>query len=230
MTFRSNKSRLVAGMLLSIGALSAVPQSASAADLVESTGSGWCRSDAYCNNQSTTTFANHVARITSTDQIRNWFAFNLPALQVTSATISIWNANESEANDLLATYGLYGASSISYTGLVNGPALGSLLVAPANVYSDDRYITFSLNSDGLAFLNQSAGSSIVLGGALSASTLLGNTGIFGFTDGLPKAYLSLEGTAAVPEPATWAMMLIGFGAVGYSMRSRKVGYKAIQAV
>jgi hypothetical protein len=25
-------------------------------------------------------------------------------------------------------------------------------------------------------------------------------------------------TSAIPEPATWAMMLIGFGAVGYSMR------------
>jgi hypothetical protein len=35
---------------------------------------------------------------------------------------------------------------------------------------------------------------------------------------------------AVPEPATWAMFLMGFGAVGYSMRSRKVGYKAVQAV
>ena len=26
--------------------------------------------------------------------------------------------------------------------------------------------------------------------------------------------------AAVPEPATWAMMLLGFGAVGFSMRRR----------
>jgi hypothetical protein len=28
-------------------------------------------------------------------------------------------------------------------------------------------------------------------------------------------------TAAVPEPATWAMMLIGFGAIGTAMRQRK---------
>lgn len=27
-------------------------------------------------------------------------------------------------------------------------------------------------------------------------------------------------TSAVPEPTTWAMMLVGFGAVGYSMRKR----------
>ena len=28
---------------------------------------------------------------------------------------------------------------------------------------------------------------------------------------------------AVPEPATWAMMLLGFGAVGFVMRRRKIG-------
>jgi hypothetical protein len=33
--------------------------------------------------------------------------------------------------------------------------------------------------------------------------------------------LTLAGDAAVPEPATWAMMLIGFGAVGYTMRRRR---------
>ena len=34
--------------------------------------------------------------------------------------------------------------------------------------------------------------------------------------------------AAVPEPATWAMMLIGFGAVGYSMRRRKSAKIGVQ--
>ena len=29
------------------------------------------------------------------------------------------------------------------------------------------------------------------------------------------------GTGAVPEPSTWAMMLIGFGATGYAMRRRR---------
>ena len=35
--------------------------------------------------------------------------------------------------------------------------------------------------------------------------------------------------SAVPEPATWAFMLVGFGAVGYSMRKRP-NYKFAQAV
>ncbi|QIK79897.1 PEP-CTERM sorting domain-containing protein [Sphingomonas piscis] len=35
--------------------------------------------------------------------------------------------------------------------------------------------------------------------------------------------------AAVPEPSTWAMMLVGFGGVGFSMRRRKVTYRLAQA-
>ncbi len=42
--------------------------------------------------------------------------------------------------------------------------------------------------------------------------------------------VALTPVAPVPEPATWAMMLVGFGAVGYSMRRRKAGYSPIQAV
>lgn len=37
-------------------------------------------------------------------------------------------------------------------------------------------------------------------------------------------------TAAVPEPATWAMMLMGFAAVGYSMRRRKATVRVAYAV
>lgn len=37
-------------------------------------------------------------------------------------------------------------------------------------------------------------------------------------------------TAAVPEPATWAMMLLGFGAIGYAMRRGKAGAQPTYAV
>ncbi len=48
----------------------------------------------------------------------------------------------------------------------------------------------------------------------------------GFTGG---SYLGDLSFTSVPEPATWAMMLAGFGAVGYSLRRRKA-YKLVQAV
>ena len=35
--------------------------------------------------------------------------------------------------------------------------------------------------------------------------------------------------SAVPEPATWAMMLLGFGGIGFSMRRRKVSLGSMQA-
>lgn len=38
------------------------------------------------------------------------------------------------------------------------------------------------------------------------------------------------GNGAVPEPATWAMMLMGFGAIGYAMRRRKWTMTRAQAV
>ena len=34
---------------------------------------------------------------------------------------------------------------------------------------------------------------------------------------------------AVPEPGTWAMMLMGFGAVGFAMRRRRSTSGALQA-
>jgi hypothetical protein len=39
--------------------------------------------------------------------------------------------------------------------------------------------------------------------------------------GWSNAVLISPANVAVPEPATWAMMLIGFGAAGYSMRRRR---------
>lgn len=57
---------------------------------------------------------------------------------------------------------------------------------------------------------------------------IGDTGLgdIGITDMIsnPNGYccgthpLTLSITAAVPEPATWAMMLIGFGAIGFAMQ------------
>ncbi|MEO7411428.1 MAG: PEPxxWA-CTERM sorting domain-containing protein, partial [Sphingomicrobium sp.] len=41
------------------------------------------------------------------------------------------------------------------------------------------------------------------------------------TQGYSNAVLYQGAIAAVPEPSTWAMMLIGFGGVGVAMRRRR---------
>jgi len=45
-------------------------------------------------------------------------------------------------------------------------------------------------------------------------TIMGNAG----ADGQMGGHIDIK---AVPEPATWAMMLLGFGAIGFAMRRRR---------
>lgn len=56
-------------------------------------------------------------------------------------------------------------------------------------------------------------------GTEAAPTLL--TGNFTLFDAFSNAPISLS-VAAVPEPATWAMLVVGFGIAGLSKRSRRV--------
>lgn len=37
----------------------------------------------------------------------------------------------------------------------------------------------------------------------------------------PAFAQSVDGIGAVPEPASWAMMLIGFGSIGIALRRRR---------
>lgn len=61
-----------------------------------------------------------------------------------------------------------------------------------------------------------------LGTAAAAATWLVGADFFGtLNDGFKIASLTAN-TAAVPEPASWATMLAGFGAIGGTMRRRKV--------
>jgi len=51
-----------------------------------------------------------------------------------------------------------------------------------------------------------------------------SSGFFGIIDGSTLNGRTFQPVgSAVPEPGTWAMMLLGFGAIGFSMRRRRAG-------
>lgn len=104
------------------------------------------------------------------------------------------------------------------TGTANGNsilALSTYASADNMFYSTPSYVSFS----GLSF-------------STALNTFgIGNTGLgdYGITDILSNPSgaccgthpLELTVTQAVPEPATWAMMLLGFGAIGVAMGRRR---------
>lgn len=45
-----------------------------------------------------------------------------------------------------------------------------------------------------------------------------------------RTFTLTDAIAAVPEPATWAMMLIGFGMIGFSMRRARRKTNAVLAI
>lgn len=62
-----------------------------------------------------------------------------------------------------------------------------------------------------------------------------NSGRYGLDEGdcdggtVTAQFTLLAMTSAAPEPATWAFMIFGFGAAGYSLRRRRVSYGSAAA-
>ena len=137
--------------------------------------------------------------------------------------------------------GLYvlGPGAAAY---VPGPAnILSLVRTDGGLFSVDSLFNINASTDGI--------NSLVLTGYLNNMAVTSSTvttqGVYGFgfpqlsgltgafdrvsfnfsTTGSSNAFdnltvTSVAATGAVPEPATWAMMIAGFGLVGYAMRRR----------
>lgn len=98
-------------------------------------------------------------------------------------------------------FALYNKGSlIGTTGAFN--IIGALTTDPDTAFNGNTYSKLSVTL---------APGDYSISGKLAATSLLGGS-----------AYIQLKSVgAAVPEPATWALMILGFGAVGYAMRRRE---------
>ena len=93
-----------------------------------------------------------------------------------------------------------------------------------NTLADINFTSVTLN--GVAFATVLTGQQEfrnLLNQALLASNTLIVSGTAGNATGADATFAGTLsfGSSAVPEPATWAMMLVGFGAVGFGMRRRR---------
>ena len=136
-----------------------------------------------------------------------------PTTVADTTTIGFTEANLSSPTfmeNLVFTNTLAGLYSITLT--TSSPAIDFTsavltgLGGPANLVEID--------DDGVSEFWRLA-NPVTLGAAQYTLTINGNNSGAGSLGG------SITIRPAVPEPATWAMMLIGFGAVGFAMRRRR---------
>ena len=122
-------------------------------------------------------------------------------------------------------------TNVSETGIF-GPGSGSFYFLPDG--SDNAAYNFRYNNGTLTF-DPITGPFVV--GTNTVHFIVNNThnGIFGGPVPNNHAALYFEGTVSfdtvspVPEPSTWAMMLLGFAGIGYGVYRRKSKPAALAA-
>lgn len=122
------------------------------------------------------------------------------------------------------------AFGLTFQGLANGSRMETINLLGMGGTILDSFIYASrpntLDSSSLIYFGAKSSSPIY--GFTVNYTPLGGVGPNGLTPindffGIDNILLTSGLTSAVPEPSTWAMMLFGFGAIGWSMRrSRRV--------
>ncbi len=171
-------------------------------------------------------------------------AIAMASVPATAATVTFGEvaiANQTAVTNQYQSYGFTGSNLYYYvdsrdtfdgkgvSGTAN-PSDFNFLTPISNLSID--YVT--LGTLGSASLSVFSGSTLLssfaitgTSGNVNASRTISGSGItkLSFTSANP-GYFTIstlrftQSSGAVPEPATWAMMLIGFGAAGYAMRRR----------
>lgn len=168
----------------------------------------------------------------------NWLAFNLSGLAgqtITSASLTFFGGNGINTSPASETLGLFdytgnidalltnSQNNVGiFTDLGTGNSFGSAIVAPGAIQQFTVILSPSAISAMNAVAQNPTDARFVIGGSLlSVSAPFANEqlfAIFGPQSALTPAASLTFATSAVPETGTWALMLLGFGAIGYARR------------
>ena len=155
------------------------------------------------------TIATSLAALLATPASAATFLFNFSGTgQTGSGTVTTDNMT-------FASRGFTAQTITGITGTYNGSAITGLIAG-------------LFGSNNLYYLT---GPSFVDGSGLGFRTAAGNQVNLFYQDSAPSyrvntlnpfgsTFVSATSTPAVPEPATWAMMIAGFGAIGVALRRR----------
>jgi hypothetical protein len=148
-----------------------------------------------------------VSGPTTTDNINYSFGYS------DSGTDSPFTETVSWMNDLA---GLYGITLSTVATTADGPTdvdITSAFVTGTGILGQLDLIANPFNTD---LIENYALAGVPLGAGTYTLTVQGTRGDSGSFGG----NVSFQ-AAAVPEPATWGLMLLGFGAIGFQLRRRR---------
>jgi hypothetical protein len=123
----------------------------------------------------------------------------------------------------------FDAGSVSFTEMSGFTPWGTVLLGADMFSAGDLagLLNFSNSGNAVGATVGDDGFGIFLG-ANDVSGLLTNVFYLGYDDEISNVddnhddmIIRVTVSPAIPEPGTWAMMLLGFGAVGYAMRRRR---------
>lgn len=151
-------------------------------------------------------------------------SFNITALTLVSTGVASSNIWPNQATVQIGFgltneyHGIFGPASFGSGGLAFRSFLSGPSVGLSSFYGDinvpDGYVSGTLLSGSTAtYLNQTFASLGLTPGVYSYS--------WGTGDNADTAIVRIGTNSAVPEPTTWAMMLVGFGAIGFTMRRKQ---------
>lgn len=113
---------------------------------------------------------------------------------------------------------------------LNGSANSQRSISGSGLTATATGLFFDFSGAGFAlFQNPSIGSGVnficfagnnVCGGGTNRTSITVSNFGGGFAQQGVQQIGRLDGQGAVPEPATWALMMLGFGGIGYAMRRR----------
>lgn len=159
-----------------------------------------------------------------TGEFRNYFTFDIPVLDdaVLAAALRLNTADVASEQAPELTYQITSTNSLTFGDLGTGTIFGRRVYSASDI---DQTYDIALNAAGLSGIT--SGGRITISGRVSSPAVFGGSEqtqvVFGYSSGL-RANLVIDtgpATGGVPEPATWTMMILGFGAVGVTVRRRR---------